>query len=239
MGALPSKLRLPLPFRGQAEMRRTPGVALGQLLVAGSIAGMVATNPASATLAAHAAGGLTTITVSPTHGRAAASFAATYTVSPCPGAAGLTVGFSWNALPPAGQVLGTALTNGSCRGTVSATPAVNSSTHAAAAPGTYRVFGYIALPTGLPAPNSQASVIYTVDVTPTPTATKSATATAKPTSHATSSATSAPTAPTAVAVGPIVVGAIALALAAALLFLLYVFVRRRRARGARDRDRAA
>jgi len=142
-------------------------------------------------------------------------------------------------LPPAGQVLGTALTNGSCRGTVSATPAVNSSTHAAAAPGTYRVFGYIALSTGLPAPNSQASINYTVDVTPTPTATKSATATAKPTSHATSSATSAPTAATAAAVGPIVVGAIALALAAALLFLLLVFVRRRRARGARDRDRAA
>jgi len=81
-----------------------------------------------------------------------------YAISPCMGAAGLTIGFSWNALPPAGP-----------------------------APGSYQVFGYVALPTGAPTPNTEVSATYTVDVaTPTPTPT--------PTSHASAAATPASTA---------------------------------------------
>jgi hypothetical protein len=174
-------------------MRGTLGGAIARLLVAGLVAGIV-TVSAGHRLATYAVGGLNTVTVSPTHGKTSAVFAVTYSVSPCTGAAGLTIGFSWNALPPAGQLLGTATTDSNCRATLSAAPPVDQATHGGPPPGIYQVFGYVALPTGMATPNTEASASYTIDVTPTPTPspTHRATATARPTSHASASASSAP-----------------------------------------------
>lgn len=133
-------------------------------------------------LDAHAVGGLNTVTVSPTHGKAASSFQATYAITPCTSAAGLTIGFSWGALAPAGPILGTAATDSACRATLATAPPANT------APGTYQVFGYLALPTGTPTPNTQASASYKVDVTPAPTTTSSASTTASATAKASLSA---------------------------------------------------
>ena len=83
-----------------------------------------------------ALGGLNTVTVSPGHGRVAAQFQVTYAISPCQQAAGLTIGFSWNGLTPAGQVLGTAATDNACRAALTTRTPEN-----AAAPGNYQVFG--------------------------------------------------------------------------------------------------
>ncbi len=124
-----------------------------------------------APIEAQAVGALNMVTVSPDHGRVAAQFQVTYAISPCTQAAGVTIGFSWNGLTPAGQFLGTAATDSSCRATLTTRPPAS-----AATPGTYQVFGYVALPTGAPAPNTEASTTYTVDVTPTATARSSATA---------------------------------------------------------------
>lgn len=92
-----------------------------------------------------AVGGLNTVTVSPARGRAAVQFQVSYAISPCTQAAGLSIGFSWNGLTPAGQVLGTAATDSACRATLTTRPPAN-----AAAPGTHQIFGYVALPTGAP-----------------------------------------------------------------------------------------
>jgi hypothetical protein len=182
-------------------MRGTLGAAAGRLTVAGWLAGGLIVNHGAAAIDAHAVGGLNTVTVSPAHGKAASAFVVTYAVSPCQGAAGLTIGFSWNALPPAGQLLGTATTDSSCRASLSTSPPINQATHAGPPPGSYQVFGYVALPTGSPTPNTEASAAYTVDVTPTPTSTAKASATAKATSHPTASATSPPTASASAVVG--------------------------------------
>ena len=156
-------------------MRGTLGAA-GLLLVAGALI-VAPTN-------AMAIGGLNTVTVSPGHGKAAAQFQVTYAISPCQAAAGLTIAFSWNGLTPAGQVLGTALTNSACRATLTTVPPVNAATHQAPPPGTYQVFGYVPLPNGTPTPNTEASTTYTVDVTPAPTASISASATSVPSATA-------------------------------------------------------
>lgn len=167
--------------------RRTLGAALGLFVVGGLL---VTDRP----LDVQAIGGLNTVTVSPGHGRAAAQFQVSYTISPCLGAAGLTIAFSWNELPPAGQVLGTAATDSACRATLSATPPL-SAAHQGPAPGSYQVFGYVPLPTGAPAPNTEASTTYVVDVTPAPTTSTSSSATARP-SASMPKGTGAPTAST-------------------------------------------
>jgi hypothetical protein len=152
-------------------------------------------------LDAHAIGGVNTVTVNPGHGQATVRFQVTYAVSPCVGAAGLTIGFSWGALPAAGRVLGTAVTDTACRATLSATPPVSAATHQPPAPGSYLVFGYVALPTGTATPNMEASASYTVDVTvtPAPTATAHASASARPSASAaaTPAAAASPSAPAA------------------------------------------
>ena len=148
------------------------GAAVALLLVA---CALVAAGP----LEAGAIGGLNTVSLSPGHGRAAAPFQVTYAVSPCLASVGLTITFSWGALAPAGQVLGTATTDSGCRATLSTMPPVNSTSHQPPAPGSYLVFGYVALPTGTPTPNTEASASYLVDVTPAPTATPHPSATAK------------------------------------------------------------
>jgi hypothetical protein len=127
----------------------------------------------------------------------------TYAISPCIGLTGLTIGFSWDALPTAGQVLGTATTDASCRATLSTAPPVNAATHQPPAPGNYQIFGYVALPTGAPTPNTDASATYTVDVTvtPTPSASAHSSATAQPTATANSSATANPSASAAATPG--------------------------------------
>jgi hypothetical protein len=168
------------------NMRGTLG-AIGLLVVGGML---VAEGP----LDAHALGGLNAVTVSPVHGKANFTFQATYAIIPCQAAAGLTIGFSWGALPPAGQVLGTATTDGNCRATLSTTPPMSAATHQSPAAGSYRVFGYVALPTGTPAPNTEASASYTVDVT-SPTSKPGASASgAASAPAATDQAATAPTA---------------------------------------------
>jgi hypothetical protein len=181
-------------------MRGTLGGAVARLLVAGLLAGVLATNAGSGRLNAHAVGGLNSITVSPTHGKPTAPFAVTYSISPCVNAAGLTIAFSWNALPPAGQLLGTAATDSNCRATLSTTPPLNPGTHAGPVPGNYQVFGYVALPTGTPTPNTEVSTSYAVDVVPTPSPT--AIASAKPSARVSASTTSAPSAAASTAGGP-------------------------------------
>jgi hypothetical protein len=161
-------------------MRGTLSAVVWRLTMAGSLIGVLTMCAAVGRVEGHAVGGLNTVTLSPTHGRASVAFVATYAISPCSGAAGLTIGFSWNALPPGGQVLGTALTDANCRATLSTTPPAN------AAPASYQVFAYVALPTGSATPNTEASASYTVDVTPTPTPKP----TPKPTAHASATATS-------------------------------------------------
>jgi hypothetical protein len=236
----------------------TLGAVLGLLLLAGTLVG-------GRPLDARAVGGANTVTVTPGHGKAAAAFQVTYTVSPCPGlgVASLTIGFSWSALPTAGQVLGTAGTNSACRATLSATPPVS-------APGSYQVFGYVALPTGTPTPGTEASASYVIDVTPTtaPTATSSAiskpsaSAPGKPTaSMPASPASGQPSSVPSVAAGKVAVAkaasqpgwwvlawqvllsttGLALLLLAALALLIGWLGRRRRARAEEDRrnDRAA
>ena len=178
--------------------RGTLAAAVGLLLVAGTL---VAVRP----LDARAVGGLNSVTVSSTHGKAAAPFQVTYAIAPCQAVAGLTITFSWGAVPPAGQVLGTAATDSSCRATLSTTPPVSSASHQPPSPGSYLVFGYVALPTGTPTPNTEASASYTVDVTPTPTATArssasaNASTTSKPSASTTNStaASATPSAPAA------------------------------------------
>jgi hypothetical protein len=135
-------------------------------------------------LDARAVGGLSTVIVSPAHGKAAAPFLVTYAISPCQAASGLTITFSWGALAPAGQLLGTAATDSACRATLSTTPPVNPATHQPPAPGNYQVFGYVALPTGGPTPGTQASASYTVDITATPTSTAHPSATGTPSASA-------------------------------------------------------
>jgi hypothetical protein len=112
-------------------IRGTLRGAIGLLVVAGTL---VAGHP----LEASAVGGLNTVVVIPDHGKAAAPFQVIYSISPCQAAAGLTITFSWGALAPAGQVLGTAATDSLCRATLSTTPPV---THQSPAPGSYQVFG--------------------------------------------------------------------------------------------------
>jgi hypothetical protein len=131
------------------------------------LAGMLLAQPR---LAAHALGGISTLTLSPAHGKANFTFSATYAIAPCQAAAGLTITFSWGALGPAGRILGTAATDGSCQATLKTTPP------ATIHPGSYQVFGYVAVPTGTPTPNTEASASYTVDSPPPPTASSSATA---------------------------------------------------------------
>jgi len=151
-------------------------------------------------LEAGAIGGLNTLSVTPVHGKAAAPFQVAYAISPCLSSGGLSITFSWGALAPAGQVLGTAATDSGCRATLSTTPPVNSTSHQPPAPGNYLVFGYVALPTGTPTPNTEASASYLVDVTPAPTATAHTSATAKssasskPSASATSGTTASATA---------------------------------------------
>jgi hypothetical protein len=221
--------------------RWTRGAAVGLLVVGGLL-------NAGRTLEASAIGGLNTVTVTPGHGKAATPFQMTYAISPCQSAAGLTITFSWGTLAPSGPVLGTAATDSSCRATLSTTPPVN------AAPGSYLVFGYLALPTGTPTPNTEASASYMVDVTPTPTATSRPSATSKPSASAPGNASASASAPgnapasasPAVAeAGPggqpewwkswqFVMGsaALALALLALIAFIIVSLIRRRRARAA-------
>ena len=147
--------------------------AVGLLVVAGTLVG-------GRPLDARAVEGVNTVTVSPGHGKAAAAFQVTYAVSPCPGlgVASLTIGFSWGALPTAGQNLGTAGTDSACRAILSTKPPVN------AVAGSYQVFGYVALPTGISTPSTEASASYTIDVTPTPAPTASSSAISKPSASA-------------------------------------------------------
>jgi hypothetical protein len=172
-------------------MRGTFGAAVLRLMVAGSLASGLVMNAGANRLEANALGGINTITVSPAHGTAAGSFVVTYSISPCVSAAGLTIGFSWNAIPPAGPLLGTATTDSSCRATLRTTPPVNSASHAGPAPGSYQVFGYLALPTGTPTPNTEVSASYVVDVTATPTPTQAATPRATATTQPSASAPTA------------------------------------------------
>jgi hypothetical protein len=163
-------------------------------MVVGSLASGLFMNAGANRLEAQAVGGINTITVSPAHGTPAGSFVVTYSISPCVSAAALTIGFSWNAIPPAGRLLGTATTDGSCRATLRTTPPINSGSHVGPAPGSYQVFGYLALPTGTPTPNTQVSATYVVDVAATPTPTTAATPRATATVQASVPATPAPTA---------------------------------------------
>jgi hypothetical protein len=166
-------------------MRGISGAALGLLVVAGAVF-------SGRPLDVSAVGGVNTVTVTPGHGKAASSLVVSYAVSPCLGVASLTIGFSWGALPTAGgQVLGSAPTDSSCRATLSTKPPVNATTHQVPGAGSYQVFGYAALPTGVATPGTEANASYTVDVTPAPTTT--ATATARPTASSQPSA-SAPAA---------------------------------------------
>jgi hypothetical protein len=160
-------------------MRGILGAALGLLVVAGAVF-------SGRPLDASAVGGVNTVTVTPGHGKAASPFVVSYTVSPCLGVASLTIGFSWGALPTAGPGLGSATTDSSCRATLSTKPPVNAATHQVPAAGSYQVFGYVALPTGVATPGTEASASYTVDVTPAPSTT--ATATARPTASSQPSA---------------------------------------------------
>ncbi len=169
-------------------MRGIFGAALGLLVATTLVAG--------GSLEASAVGGLNTVTVSPSHGKATATFQVMYAISPCTSAAGLTIGFSWGALAPAGPVLGTAATDSTCRATLTATPP------AQPAPGTYQVFGYVALPTGAPAPNTEASASYKVDATPAPTATSSASATARASASAPGGSAASPSPPGGSAASP-------------------------------------
>jgi hypothetical protein len=153
----------------------------GRLASALFVAGILITAP----IAAQAVGGVNSVTVTPGHGSAAAQFQVTYAISPCTQAAGLVTAFSWNGLTPAGQVLGTAATDSTCRATLTAKPPAN-----AAAPGSYTIFGYVAL-SGGPAPDTQASTTYTVDVAPTATASSSASSSAASTPSASTPAGSA------------------------------------------------
>ena len=232
-------------------MRGIPGAALGLLMLAGAV---FTGRPVDA----EALGGLNTVTVSPAHGKAGVAFRVTYAISPCQGAAGLTISFSWGALAPTGKVLGTAVTDSACRATLSTAPPARS------APGVYQVFGYVALPTGDPTPNTETAASYTVDVTPLPTASSSATArpSASGTTAASASAsasasalasTPVPSATQATAAAgksagswtpswivPLGLGVLALAILAAIWFLIAAMTRRRaRAATRNSNDRAA
>ena len=230
-------------------MRGIPGAALGLLMLAGAV---FTGRPVDA----EALGGLNTVTVSPAHGKAGVAFRVTYAISPCQGAAGLTISFSWGALAPTGKVLGTAVTDSACRATLSTAPPARS------APGVYQVFGYVALPTGDPTPNTETAASYTVDVTPQPTASSSATAraSASGTTAASASASASALASTpvpsatqaAAAAGksagswtlswivPLGLGVLALAILAAIWFLIAAMTRRRaRAATGNSNDRAA
>jgi len=230
-------------------MRGIPGAALGLLMLAGAV---FTGRPVDA----EALGGLNTVTVSPAHGKAGVAFRVTYAISPCQGAAGLTISFSWGALAPTGKVLGTAVTDSACRATLSTAPPARS------APGVYQVFGYVALPTGDPTPNTETAASYTVDVTPQPTASSSATArpSASGTTAASASASASALASTPVpsatqataAAGksagswtlswivPLGLGVLALAILAAIWLLIAAMTRRRaRAATGNSNDRAA
>jgi hypothetical protein len=231
------------------------GAAVGLLLVAGTLA-------VQRPLDARAIGGLNTVSVSPAHGRGGVPFQVTYAISPCQGAAGLTIGFSWGALPAAGQVLGTAATNSACRATLTTAPPANAATHLPPAPGTYQVLGYVALPTGAATPNTEASASYTVDVT-SPTGTASASAKANgsagvagnpPASPSTTAVDDFPAATTdnvakraegwlMILKWPLAspIGVLALIILAAIGFLFAWLIRRRRTRtaAALSKDKAA
>lgn len=166
-------------------------VVFGTALAAGQL-----THIGASWLDAAALGGLNTLTVTPSHGRAASSFVAVYQISPCLASPGLYIAFSWNGLPPgAGQALGSATLDSTCRATLSVTPPLNPATHAAPAAGAYSVYGFVATPTGGATPGTDASATYTVDVTPaltpTPTPTARSSATSAPTSSAAPSASPA------------------------------------------------
>src|SRR5207302_3884390 len=234
-------------------MRGIPGAALGLLLLAGAV---FTGRPVDA----EALGGLNTVTVSPAHGKAGVAFRVTYAISPCQGAPGLTISFSWGGLAPTGKVLGTAVTDSACRATLSTAPPATS------APGVYQVFGYVALPTGDPTPNTETAASYTVDVAPLPTASSSATARPSASGTTAASASASPSASasalastpvppatqaTAAAgksagswslswIVPLGLGVLALAILAAIWFLIAAMTRRRaRAATGNSNDRAA
>jgi hypothetical protein len=237
--------------------REVFGAGAALLVIAASL---VAPHP----LDAHAIGGVNTVSLSPGHGKVAAPFQVTYAVSPCVGAASLTIEFSWGAVAPAGQLLGTAGTDSSCRATLSTKPPIN------AVIGSYQVFGYVTLPTGTPTPGTEVSATYMLDVTPTPAPTASSSTISKPSASAPGkpAASTPPSAPAtssqpssaaAVTAGKVAVAkaasqpnwwtlalqvllsatGLALAILATVLFVIAWLLRRRRGATDHRNDRAA
>ena len=163
--------------------------------VRGSLAAAIAVLAQVATPAiGHALPTIASLTVSPSHGQARSTFTLTYQQTPCVLSQlpqGTEIRFSWNGAPPAGQLLGSALTNSTCKATlVTASPAN-------AGVGSHEVDGYLPIPQdGSPATGTQATASYAVDVAPTakPTASPTARATATPGANGTPAASANPSA---------------------------------------------
>jgi hypothetical protein len=128
----------------------------------------------------HALPTIASLAVSPAHGQVRSSFTLTYQQTPCVLSQlpqGTEIRFSWNGAPPAGQLLGSATTDSTCKATLV------SSSPANAGVGSHEVDGYVPIPQdGSPATGTQATASYTVDAAPgtKPTATPNAGATATP-----------------------------------------------------------
>lgn len=105
-----------------------------------------------------AAQSVATISVAPEHGVLNASFTATYQVSPCQLPPGTEIRFSWNGMPPDGEMLGSALTDNRCKAILTATPPLGSTK------GSHVVFGFAPLPQdGMPVAGTLTSANYRVD----------------------------------------------------------------------------
>jgi hypothetical protein len=105
-----------------------------------------------------AAASVATLTVGPWHGVLSASFTASYTISPCQPFSGREVRFFWDAVPPGGQLLGSALLDGSCKAELTETPP--SQSHK----GNHVVFAFAASPEpGMTETETLAAATYLVD----------------------------------------------------------------------------
>lgn len=136
------------------------GAVRGSLAAAIAVLAQVATPTVG-----HALPSVVSLSVAPDHGQVRSSFALTYQQTPCVLSqlpSGTEIRFSWNGVPPAGQSLGSALTDSACKATlVTASPAN-------AGVGSHEVDGYVPLPQdGSPVTGTLATASYTVDVAPT------------------------------------------------------------------------
>src|ERR1700737_1069929 len=112
--------------------------------VRGSLAAVIAVlAQVAAPTVGHALPTIARLSVAPAHGQVRSSFTLTYQQTPCVLSqlpSGTEIRFSWNGAPPAGQALGSALSDTTCKATLTTASPAN------AGVGNHEVDGFVPVP---------------------------------------------------------------------------------------------